>query len=237
MTNANLALWFGIGLEKLKKEKSERLAILTNYCKYHETGTTRKTLIIDEIYVAVYEGDKPKAKWRANAMTRNNWEKNGYDTIQNLRVKNKHSYEQEGYTITEGTIRNYTYLALKDLIGYSKERAGAGAEGVYEKLWGKANPAGSEEAYSPLSDSELRIKAAVSKKFFNEQEDEELVIASIVQDGHSEGLTEKEIDQNIGLWRKCRHEQWKAEVEKALGFEILVLIKVECSAFRYENSK
>ena len=39
------------------------------------------------------------------------------------------------------------------------------------------------------------------------------------------------------MWRRIKHEEWKIQVEKALGFKMEIIIKVEWSAFRYEDDK
>ena len=236
MTNAELAQWFNIGESTYRRQKEKRLEILGQYCKFHLEGTTQKKIIIDEIYEAEYEGDKPKAKGRAIEFSVLNWEKNGYDTISDVSRKNVKSYRQEGYSTKESTIRTYTYWALKEAVAYSRARSGAGPLGRYEKEWGVENPIGAFERYRPLSRTEKEIKAAVSRDFFSKDENkDELAIACIIQDGRERGLTQKEIDEEIGLWRRIKHEEWKDQVEKALGFRMEIIVKVEWSGFRYDE--
>lgn len=238
MTNAEMASWFNIGESTFRKQKEKRLETLAQYCKFHLEGTTQKKIVIDEIYEATYEGDKPKAKGRAIEFSVSNWETNGYDTISDVQKKNVKSYRQEGYLTKESTIKTYTYWALKEAIAYSRARSGAGPLGRYEKEWGVENAPGAFEKYRPLSPAEKEIKAAVSREFFSKDENkDELAIACIIQDGRERGLSQKEIDEEIGMWRRIKHEEWKIQVEKALGFRMEIIIKVEWSAFRYEDDK
>lgn len=54
ITLANLASWFGVSAGTLRNNKNKYLSILARYCRYHEEGSAKKTLYIDEVYEAEY---------------------------------------------------------------------------------------------------------------------------------------------------------------------------------------
>lgn len=236
MTNAELANWFGIGESTYRRQRANRLEILAFYCKFHLEGSSQKKVVIDEIYESAYEGDKPKAKGLAIEFSIINWEPNGYDTIADVSQKNIQSYKKEGYQTKDSTIKTYTYWALKEAIAYSKARSGAGPLGRYEKQWGVQNPPGAPEKYRPLTDREKTIKAAISKEFYSKDENkDDLMVACIIQDGRERGLTQKETNEEIGMWKRMKYEEWRQQVNKALGLEMEIIVKVEWSAFNNIN--
>lgn len=228
MTNTELAQWFNIGESTYRRQKEERLKILATYCKFHLEGETKKKIYIDEIYETEYRGDKLKAKEKAIELTMNNWAENGYDTIKNVTQKNLQTYKQKQYKLKETTVRNYTYYALKEAVNYSRARYGVGKLGCYCKEWGALE----NGKYRPLTAKEKEIKIKITKAFYNQKENkDDVMIASIIELGIDEGLSVDEINQQIGLWKRLRYEEWKTIVENKLGFEIKLIVKIEWTAY------
>ena len=228
MTLANLAQWFGVSAGSLRNNKSKYLESLARYCRFHEEGTTKKTLYIDEVYEAEYKTLRgPKPYERVKELTEQAWDSTGLDSCAMVANRNYPILQQEGYTITETTNYNYTCQSRTELWGSPMKRT-IGTQGYCYYEYCKI---GDEGALIPLTAAEQEIKRAITTKYFGNLEDFTLGIAEDIRNGK---ITAEEAGLALSnLGHHGDYLAWRYELEAALGCKIYKATRVcqEKSAF------
>ena len=215
ITLANLETWLGVSAGTLRNNKSKYLNILARYCRYHEEGTTKKTLYIDEVYEAEYSAlQGPKPYQRVKELTKENWSGEGLDSCALVASRNFPILQQEGYTITENTSYNYTCQSRTELWGSPMKRTN-GELGYSRYEYCKVGPQGQ---LVPLNEEEQKIKRQVTEKYFGNLEDFTLGIADDIKKGK---ITAEEAGLALAnLGSHGEYLAWKNELEARLGCKI-----------------
>lgn len=222
MTSKELAEWFGISENTFKRKecKEKKLETLKKYAKYHLEGETRKVVYIDEIYEDTYVAEEGSPAFLAvKELTSQNWDESGYDTCSNVNDKIYPQVKSKGHEIKKTTSYYYVCKGRSELYGSPLNHTG-GSLGHCHYEWCKKDKNGK---YQPLTEEEKEIKRIISKKYDLDNDDITFLVARI----KAGKMTKEELWEYYQGYKTDVYMNWKAEVEKALGFILYQVTKVE----------
>jgi hypothetical protein len=220
MTNKELAEWFGMAESSFwkKETKEKKLSILERYAIFHLEGNKQKSVVIDEILEPVY--GRESTFERIKQLTKEKWNKSGYDTCANVAKKTYPVIMEEGYKIKDTTNYRYVCKGRTELYG-SPLKHTEGELGTCHYEWCKLNEETLE--YEALTEEEKAIKDRVSAEV-GLTSDEETCILDKVRKGK---LTKEEFWEYVQDVRLRIFDEWIIKVQEALGFPIYRCTKIE----------
>lgn len=223
MTSKELAEWFGVSEQYFKRKecKEKKLEILKKYADYHLEGDSRKVVVIDEIFEDTYSADSGSPAFQCvKKLTAEHWDKSGYDTCSNVNTQIYPLVTSEGHEIKARTSYHYVCKGRTELYG-SPIKHTSGSLGHCHYEWCKKDPETGK--YLPLTFEENEVKRIISKKH-NFDDDEITFLVAQIRKGK---MNKDELWEYYKNFKEDSYVHWKEEVERALGFPIFQVTKVE----------
>lgn len=181
MTNKELAEWFGIKEKSFANAKKKKLEELK---KFADFSTSRGKVNIKKIYIEKYEKKGSEAKEKTKEKLPEKWGhgENNIDTCKRVSLAINAELKNEGLLMSDGTIYNYTRQVRNELFGIPFSQIG-GSIGNCVYIWCKRIGEGKNARYEQLTEEEEKIKKHLLKKYFGSDEEKEVLIASMVENG------------------------------------------------------
>ena len=211
MSNEQLAAWFGVAKDTLRKKKKAMLIRLGNFADF---DIIHGGVVINQIYCKVYGVDVyPRIK----ELLPEYWSLTGLDTSRRVAIAMKTRLDLEGYESSDATIYQYVCRARRELYGDAKTGT-PGPLGRSEHELARYNTLTYEAL--PLTSEQWEMIEQITKATFNISPPQ--VIANglkALQETKDTTISKKEME-NI-LTHGNNFATWKNNLETALGFSIV----------------
>lgn len=209
--NEELAKWFGVAKDTLRKKKKTMLPRLNNFAEYEVVHGGVK---ITKIYCSTYGAN---AYPRVKELLPEYWSLSGLDTSKRVATKIQDRLDLEGYQYSESTIYQYVCKARNELYGNAKTGE-PGPLGRSEHELARYNSLTYEVL--PLTDEQWTVVEDVTKATFNVSPPQIIANGLKALQEDAERTISKKAVENI-LTHGNSYMAWKDNIEKALGFKII----------------
>ena len=211
MSNEQIAAWFGVAKDTLRKKKKLMLPKLESFADF---DIVHGGINITKIYCKVYGADVyPRIK----ELLPEYWSLSGLDTSRRVANKMKARLDLEGYQTSDATVYQYVCKARRDLYGDAKTGK-PGPLGRSEHELARYNTLTGEAL--PLTFEQWEMIEQITRATFNISPPQ--VIANglkALQETKDTTISKKEME-NI-LTHGNNFVTWKNNLETALGFSIV----------------
>ena len=213
MKGKEIAEWFGIAASTFSAHKSDKLEELRIYAEFEDLGG--KGVNITKIIEPYYSKKMSEAKKIIYDAFDETWDESGLDTVSNVTLKIWEKYS-ELLPIQSNTAYNYG-LDARNLL-YGKPYVTVGEKGTCIYVWGKVvYDDGMNLHYLPLTEDEVAKKQKLMKKYFGTNEEKDVMIAEMVEDGE---ITKEEAYDLMVEYRglnKAGYGKFIKELSKEVG--------------------
>lgn len=211
MSNEELAAWFGVAKDTLRKKKKTMLPRLDSFAEYE---VVHGGIEITKVYCSTFGDD---AYPRVKELVPEYWSLSGLDTSKRVATKVYDRLQLEGYQNTFSTVYKYVCRARTEL--YGDARTGEpGPLGRSDHELARYNKLTYEAL--PLTAEQWLTVEDVTRATFNVSPPQIIVnMLKALQEDAEPNISKKSVEGI--LTHGNSYMNWKRNLEAALGFEIV----------------
>lgn len=211
VANKDLAEWFGINPNTFNHSKEDKLNELKNFAEFHMEG---KKVVIDKIINPVYTKQGSKAYQMIKDKVDDFWSDNGLDSCKRVSNQIVKFYGNE-LQVGDSTAYNYTRKGRNELYGKPFQEGGSLGSCIY--TWCKKDG----DMLIPFTDEEQAIKENLTKKYFGDASEKQIIVAGMVESGEINKEEAWDVLTELTNMKGSNFLSFLCELQEKLGCQVI----------------
>lgn len=229
MTTKELAQWFQLSYGSFRTLKAKKLEELKNYAYFEEVyGGVNITAIINDTY------NKKDSAIRKIYQQGFEELRQPIDTVSNINEKIYDKYNEQLPTLSSAA-SGYHYAIEVRNANYGIPFKEIGSRGCCYYIWCKVEQRGDELYFIQFTEEEDKIKQELLKKYFGTNEEKDILIAEMVENGEISKAEAYDIMMEYRNLNKQGFMGFLKALEKEIGATVVKATKFEERLFFNEN--